>query len=33
MNLINLNTCPKKLVVAPLLISDIDGAQCTIISF
>jgi arylformamidase len=33
MNLINLKTCPKNIIVAPLLISDIDGIQCTVLSF
>lgn len=33
MNLLNLKTCPKNIIVAPLLISDIDGVQCTVIAF
>lgn len=33
MNLLNLKTCPQNLIVSPLLISDIDGVQCTVIAF
>ena len=33
MNLLNLKTCPQNIIVSPLLISDIDGVQCTVIAF
>ena len=32
MNLINLKICPDKIIVAPLLISNLDGSPCTIIA-